>query len=147
MAVRDARPHVPSTLQARRLSAGGTPLGPVLGIWIAGYSPDAVSDVGSPGVGHVPGYGYLVTMTFGEVACSDVYGRLVRYGADSALATAFPIDAAAGSQTQPAVACAPDGRCLVVDAHRPDTSAKYLIRGPFVQLDRAYPPATLNGAP
>jgi hypothetical protein len=138
-----------ASLYGRLVSGGGTPQGAAGGFLMAAKTP-AFPWRGHPRAAYVPRYGYLTMMEYQTqtMAESHVYGRYVMSGADSAAGSAFALDDTAGTnELEPAIACAPDGRCLVVATFREATpGADAIIRGRMVDLSHLYLPATVKNA-
>jgi hypothetical protein len=116
---------------ARRVSGDGMPQGTAGRLIATGAGFDMHY---SPAVAHVAGNGYLAAVCYARSKAwdADTYGRYLMAGADEPAGNAFVIDNSQGKQTDPAVACAPDGTCLVVEASETDPKAGPDIVGRLV---------------
>lgn len=128
---------------ARRVSGAGTPQAGPGGFEIDGLGNNNLHV--DPAVAYGAGYGYLVSWRYFDPGSSgqDVYGRYVMPGQDVAAGGEFAIDNGSDSQSNPALACAPSGDCLVVeedDWPGPD----FEIRGRFVRPYHIYLPLVLR---
>jgi hypothetical protein len=99
-----------------------------------------------PDVAYGNVYGYLVTWRYatGGASGDDVYARLVKAGQNVPSGGRFAIDTWTGSQRSPAVACATDGDCLVVEED--NWGGDYEIRGMFVLAYHVYLPLALRNS-
>jgi hypothetical protein len=133
----------------RRVLGNGTPQGAAGGFFI-GVGSEDIWDV-VPAVAYAGPYGYLVSWVYMEGSGTvdwhwDVYGAYVLGGTDQRAGSSFGIDTYSADQDLPAVACAPNGDCLVTenDAY---FAGDLEISGWFVRLHRIYVPLTLRNAP
>ena len=127
-------------IYGRRVSGEGQPLGPAGGFLISSTSAAWRE---SPDVAFGGRCGYLVVWSHAEgisagwpPTLQDVYGARVPVGQDTTAGGQFAIDDGADLQSEPAVACAPWGRCLVVEQDNwPAASGNgYQIRGRMASL-------------
>jgi len=118
--VRHVQAPPPSTermdLYWQKLDGGGSVIGPP----DERLSTDPPFDEHyDPDIAYSHGYGYLVTTCYAISNRweADVYGYHVLEGQDALRGLEFAIDDRSGKQMEPAVACAPDGECLVVETY------------------------------
>ncbi|MGQ9501193.1 MAG: hypothetical protein ACUVSF_07940 [Anaerolineae bacterium] len=101
----------------QKLDGTGTVIGPLSGP----LNTDSLFDEHyDPDVAYSRGYGYLVSACY---AASNrweagVYGYHVLEGRDALHGVEFAIDDSPGKQTEPAIACASAGECLVVETYQ-----------------------------
>ena len=133
LTVWEDQPDVSTTeIYARRVANDGTPLGPGGGFFIAGL---LARHDGAPSVAHGPGSGYLVVWQREITPFSDhdVFGRYAIPGQDNAAGSEFAVDNDAMWQKEPAVACATNGDCLMVEADN-SVGGDFEIRGRLVMV-------------
>ena len=131
-------------IYGRRVSGEGTPLGPASAFDISGTYPSGVNF--SQALAYGEEYGYLVAISLEPDATqkSNVYGRYVMAGSDSAVGDEFGIDLTEFSQNQPSVSCTPSGDCLVVYEDNWPDETDFEIRGRFVKPHRVYFPIVMK---
>jgi hypothetical protein len=118
--VRYVQAPPPSTeridLYWQKLDGEGTVIGPPNARLRAAPSFDEHYD---PDIAYSQGYGYLVTACYAISNRweADVYGYHVREGRGALHGIEFAIDDRPGKQMEPAVACAPNGECLVLETY------------------------------
>ncbi|MGB6422664.1 MAG: hypothetical protein WBF05_12570 [Anaerolineales bacterium] len=117
-------------LYARRLGPIGTPLGPGGGFWITG-SPGRYDF--APSVAGGSGHDYLVVwVRFMGGFDYNVYGRFARPGLDIGVGSEFALDNDVQAQKFPAVACTPNGDCLMAEEDNNSVGGDFEIRGRLV---------------
>jgi hypothetical protein len=101
-------------IYARRITGDGTPQAGGGGMPIA---TDTAWRHSAPDVAFCPPRGYVVTWSFSNTisTLNDVYGRWVLPGSDVTFGGPFPLDNDSYVNTDPAVACGPDGLCLFAE--------------------------------
>lgn len=127
---------------ARRLAADGTPLGLGGGFRITG-SLGRHDD--APSVAYGGGYGYLIAWRrFMGGPDYNVYGRYAMPGRDSGVGGEFALDDDVAAQTQPAVACATNGDCLMAEEDNNGVGGDFEIRGRLVMPYHVYLPLVVR---
>ncbi|MCS7259739.1 MAG: hypothetical protein NZ765_03025, partial [Anaerolineae bacterium] len=133
--VRHMRAPPPSTerldLYWQKLNGGGA----VIGLPSGRLSTEPPFDERyDPDIAYSRGYGYLVTACYATSNYweADVYGYRVPEGQDVSRGMEFVIDDRPGKQMEPAVACAPNGECLVAQTYYATTRSDSDISGRFI---------------
>jgi hypothetical protein len=128
-------------IYGRRVNTEGVPLGPSGGFLI-GLAGSIIP--GGQAVASAPPLGYLAAWG-GQVAPQDnLNGRFVRAGQDVAAGSEIELDNRSDTQAFPAVACAPNGNCLVVYHSNWYDPSDFDIHGVFVGPYRVFLPLVLR---
>jgi hypothetical protein len=131
-------------IYGRRVSGEGTPLGPASAFDISSTYPSGINF--SQALAYGAEYGYLVAISLQPEPTqkSNVYGRYVMAGSDSAAGGEFGIDLTEFSQNNPSVSCTPSGDCLVVYEDNWPDGTDYEIRARFVRPHRVFLPIVMK---
>jgi hypothetical protein len=129
-------------IDARRLAADGTPLGPSGGLWVTAnpgrhdYAPRVACE---------DGYGYLIAWQ----RCIDynVYGCDAMPDRDYGIGPEFALDDDVAAQMEPAVACRTLGNCLMAEEDSNSAGADFEIRGRLVWLHHVHLPLAMRNTP
>lgn len=133
------------TVSAIRINPFGVSLSPHIPIASA---PGASHS--QPSVAYSPVFGFTLTWleVTGSTPDNDIYGSNLKIGENNLATEAFALDDRAGWQNSPALACASNGSCLLVDRHHPSNpSASYDIWGRFIRTRDVYLPLTAREYP
>ncbi len=119
-------------LYLQRIDGSGVAIGKPGGTLLMDHLFDEHYD---PDVAYSEGYGYLVVSCYASSTRweADVYGYHVLEEQDTSHSTGFAIDQGTGKQLEPAVACAPNGECLVAEVYQATTRSDGDILGRFIR--------------
>ncbi|MFO7698171.1 MAG: hypothetical protein R6X16_13580, partial [Anaerolineae bacterium] len=131
----------PDQVRARRVSSGGTPLGGGIGFDVSGIYTTNIS-LPAVSLAYGRGYGYLAAWSFDDAWAYEVRGRYVLEGQDAASGQEFIIDGQAASAREPAVACRPNGDCLV--AYELEVGGDWDIWARLVRPHRVFLPLVMR---
>jgi hypothetical protein len=124
-------------LQARRIASEGVPIGPPGGFRVAG--PLNQYDF-SHDISYGTGYGFLVVWVKNVGTYNDVLGRYLMPGQDWPAGAGYDLDVSAKNQVYPAVACADNGDCLMVEMDNSASGSDFEIVGRFLRPWKNYLP-------